>query len=140
MAHTLCTGASLSRYAALLHPLPIYDSHALPHYGFSDIIKWARWGFQLLIWISAYQLFSPTQGHALERTLADLQGLGPCAVSPGLAAGPVGRKANPSSKDRQIRVTRRQDIRKGMFIKTRAFRKYTDTAWVKNRHYFLAVF
>jgi len=61
MAHTLCTGASLPRYAAFLHPLPAYDSkrldfsgndlaegpdlkplapsfasHALPHYGFSD--------------------------------------------------------------------------------------------------------
>jgi hypothetical protein len=29
MAHTLCTGASLPRYAALLHPLPVYDSNRL---------------------------------------------------------------------------------------------------------------
>ena len=33
MAHTLCTGASLPRYAALLRPLPVYDSTRLDFSG-----------------------------------------------------------------------------------------------------------
>jgi hypothetical protein len=69
--------------------------------------------------------------------MVDLQGPAlPFAVS---AARRLRQNFNTSSKGR-TRVIRRQDIRKRVYFKICTFGKHADAAWVKNRHYFLAVF